>query len=107
MRPFAGFRRGRWYASIVRAAALCVLVLLAAALEGCPRDVEEPETPEGVLRCESLTDCNAATCGALRACVGGLCEAPDAGTLVIPCIDGSVTPTDGGGVDGGDADGGD
>ncbi|MFW5925575.1 MAG: hypothetical protein ACOCV4_05365 [Myxococcota bacterium] len=80
----------------MRIVAFCVLVLLAAVGQGCPRELDEPETPEGVRRCETLADCNAASCGALRACVGGLCEAPDAGTLVIPCVDASVTPDDAG-----------
>lgn len=63
---------------------------------GCPEDVDEPDIPPGVVRCEVTADCNELRCGVLRACVAGACEAPDAGTVFIPCQDASSAPSDGG-----------
>jgi hypothetical protein len=61
---------------------LCAVTLLWM---GCPRDVEVPDVPSGAERCEAHPDCNEATCGRLRACVDGLCEPPDAGSLAVAC----------------------
>ncbi|MFW6049999.1 MAG: hypothetical protein ACODAU_02425 [Myxococcota bacterium] len=72
----------------MRAVVAVGAVLLGLLAPGCPREVDEPEIPPGVVRCEVAEDCNHAACGVLRACVGGLCEAADAGSLVIPCTDG-------------------
>lgn len=57
----------------------------ACLLTGCPRDVDVPEVPARAQACDTHEDCNDASCGRLRACVDGLCEPPDAGSLGIPC----------------------
>lgn len=75
-------------------------LLLCAA--GCPRQLDVPEPPDGVQRCSRMEDCNVARCGVLRACVGGLCEAVDAGTVVVPCLDAGGPPGDAS-MPGGDA----
>jgi len=59
-----------------------LIALALAALSGCPRDVQAPP-PEDAFPCVAIEDCNASTCGELRACVDGLCEAEP--SLVVPC----------------------
>jgi hypothetical protein len=51
----------------------------------CPREVDVPDVPPSAQRCETQDDCNDAACGLLRACVQGICEAADAGSLPVPC----------------------
>lgn len=75
------------YDPVMRAVRMALLLGLASVGWGCPRSLDVPSPPPGVQRCTRTSDCNTATCGALRACVGGLCEAPDAGTVVVPCRD--------------------
>ena len=69
-------------------------IVLALALTGCPRQVTAPE-PMGTTPCRQLTDCNpGASCGALRLCVEGFCEAEP--SLVRPCPhEGQPVPDDG------------
>lgn len=66
-------------------ATLTALVLLATTLlVGCPRDVQVPDPGEDATPCAETADCNAgATCGQLKMCVDGLCEATP--SLAIPC----------------------
>jgi hypothetical protein len=77
-----------------RLARPCVLLALALLASGCPEERNAPEPPPDAQRCESFRDCNDNPCGALRACVGGLCES--AQSLVVPCLDGARSAADGG-----------
>jgi hypothetical protein len=59
------------------------IVLAALALAGCPRELEPP--PAAGDPCVDVSDCNPSgmSCGELRMCVGGRCEADR--SLRIPC----------------------
>ncbi|MCA9580880.1 MAG: hypothetical protein KC416_03740 [Myxococcales bacterium] len=43
--------------------------------------------PGAAISCETMADCNTSRCGALRACVDGLCEAFP--SIESPCFDAS------------------
>ncbi|MBN8616537.1 MAG: hypothetical protein J0L92_38485 [Deltaproteobacteria bacterium] len=66
-----------------RASRLILIALGVIALGGCPRELEPP--PAAGDPCATETDCNPSgvTCGALRLCVGGHCEAGQ--SLHVPC----------------------
>ena len=71
-----------------------ILIALAFSLTGCPKQVSAPE-PMGANPCRQLTDCNpGASCGALRLCVDGFCEAQP--SLVRPCPHAGVPVADDG-----------
>ena len=56
---------------------------VALVASGCPRSPDAPESGMGT-PCEQLDDCNpGVTCGALRLCVAGFCEAE--ASLIRPC----------------------
>lgn len=63
--------------------ALAVLAVAVLALSGCPRELEPP--PAAGTVCEAHAECNPPemTCGELRLCVGGRCEAGH--SLHVPC----------------------
>ncbi|MBX3271867.1 MAG: hypothetical protein KF729_16485 [Sandaracinaceae bacterium] len=66
-----------------RSIPLALAALAALTLSGCPRTPEAPGPGTGT-PCEQLDDCNpGATCGALRLCVSGFCEAGR--SLIRPC----------------------
>ena len=62
---------------------LISLTLAVLALAGCPRELEPPPAAGDV--CEEQAECNppGMTCGELRLCVGGRCEAGR--SLHVPC----------------------
>ncbi len=65
-------RHPRLRPSVARFAALGLLL----ALSGCAEDLRVPEAPEG-RACSTYVDCAPNTgplCGALNACVDGVCE---------------------------------
>jgi hypothetical protein len=60
--------------------------LSALFLGGCPRTPDAPEPLTGT-PCEQLSDCNeGVSCGAMRLCVDGYCEA--GASLMRPCREG-------------------
>ena len=59
--------------------------LLALAATGCPRAPDAPEPGMGT-ECIQFADCNpGVTCGVLRLCVEGFCEAEGSGSLIRAC----------------------
>jgi len=60
-----------------------LLTLGSVVLVGCPRELEPP--PAAGDPCEENAECNpdGLTCGELRLCVGGRCEAER--SLRVPC----------------------
>ncbi|MCA9574029.1 MAG: hypothetical protein R3B40_02470 [Polyangiales bacterium] len=64
---------------------LRTLLMLLTLLMGCAQDLVPPAAPAGT-PCETLDDCapvDTPTCGSLRACVDGVCEATP--SLYRPC----------------------
>lgn len=65
--------------------ALLWIALAGCLCMGCPRTRPAPD-PLDAEPCTTYADCNCGPlCGALRACAGGFCEAPDQRSLVVPC----------------------
>ena len=97
--------------SVTPRAVSIVFVASLLLTAGCPVGWETPKRGPGAM-CDGIPDCNdGRTCGALRACVDGLCEAT--ASLVRECdggqsdggFDGAVDgSTDGAADDGGASD---
>lgn len=70
-----------------RSLACCALLAL-----GCARDIESPEAAgracDSDVECNVLADGGTASCGRLRLCVAGRCEAgSDGGSQLVVCRD--------------------
>ena len=71
------------YGGRVRSLLGCASLLVILFATGCPRQPDAPEPGMGTA-CEQLSDCNPTeTCGALKLCVDGFCEAGR--SLIRPC----------------------